>query len=120
MAIELMASEEYVDAAIAAVQTFKKLVVDSLPSAEAADDKTIYLVPRTGSETPDLCDEYVVVGETGSRRWERIGGIGIAQHQQLTPVYSQTPTFSEWTFSGDSAGAGRHWEVYWSVDDGYI
>jgi hypothetical protein len=31
----------------------------------------------------------------------------------LTPVYSQTPTFSEWTFSGTSPSSEHHWEVIW-------
>ena len=30
----------------------------------------------------------------------------LTQHQQLTPVYSQTPTFSEWVFSGDGVQPG--------------
>lgn len=63
-----------VDAKVAGVQTFRKLLVDSLPAIETADDKAIYLVPRGDGDEPDLCDEYVVAGEGSSRRWERIGG----------------------------------------------
>ena len=140
-----------VDAKVAGVQTFQKLVVNELPSAEAADYKTIYLVPRAGSETPDLCDEYTVVGDVGARRWEKIGGgtavditldnavTNASAHgvkssgiwsaiwgaltavpgfsslydwcvaqlagkastadATLTPIYSDTPTFSEWAIS---------------------
>lgn len=36
---------------------------------------------------------------------------------QLTPIHSQTPTFSEWTFDGTEAGLGYHWEVEWNSGD---
>lgn len=35
----------------------------------------------------------------------------------LTPVYSQTPTFSEWTFSGTEPPTGYHWEANYDPID---
>lgn len=35
----------------------------------------------------------------------------------LTPIYSDMPTFSEWTFDGTEAGLGYHWEVEWDSGD---
>ena len=39
----------------------------------------------------------------------------LTENSVLSPIYSQTPTFSEWTFSGTSPSSGRHWEVVWDV-----
>ncbi len=95
-----------VDAKVAGVQTFQKLVVNELPSAESADDKTIYLVPRAGSETPDLCDEYVVVGAAGSRRWEKIGG-GTAVDLTLDDTVTRT--------SANGVKSSGIWSAIWGA-----
>lgn len=40
----------------------------------------------------------------------------LTQHQQLTPVYSQTPTFSEWTFSGSRIDPSKNYSLVLSSD----
>lgn len=56
----------------------KFLVVQTLPSAAAADAKAIYLVPRAESEAGNIYDEYVVVeGDGGTKEWEKIGSTDI-------------------------------------------
>ena len=68
-----------VDAKIAAVQSFQKYIVQTLPDPETADMKGLYLVPtgETTEEGDDLCEEFTVVGEVGEKRWELIGGTKI-------------------------------------------
>ncbi|MCR5839878.1 MAG: hypothetical protein K6G94_09640 [Kiritimatiellae bacterium] len=43
----------------------------------------------------------------------------LTQHQQLVPVYSQTPTFSDWSFSGLPNGitvtSFYHYSNYWTI-----
>ena len=111
-------TQSEVDTKIASAQTFSKSIVETLPEAASADDKTIYLVPRANSETPDLCDEYVVVEELGAKRWERIGGTTIdvdgKRDKTDLAVYDR---LANWT---SSSGAVARWDhgTFWLLAPG--
>lgn len=49
-------------------------IVDKLPETAELDDKTIYMVPKAGSDEQDnLYDEYFVITKDGTKRAEKIG-----------------------------------------------
>ncbi|MBQ5474603.1 MAG: hypothetical protein IIT65_07840 [Lachnospiraceae bacterium] len=54
-------------------------IVDSLPDVSLADSKSIYLVPKTGTETNNIYFEYICVTEVNpldqseTKYWEKIG-----------------------------------------------
>lgn len=115
-----------VDTKIAGVQTFQKYLVNELPDPEVADYKGLYLVP-TGETTPegDLCYEYTVVGEVGSRRWEKIGGttVDLSDYYDKNAVnnlmagkqdkltFDDTPTVG----SNNPVKSGGIWSALWGT-----
>jgi hypothetical protein len=115
-----------VDTKIAGVQTFKKYLVQTLPDADEADMKGLYLVP-TGetSEEGDLCEEWTVVEENGEKRWELIGGTtvdlsdyydkdavdNLLDDKQDTLTFDNAPT----TRSNNPVKSGGIWAMLWGT-----
>jgi hypothetical protein len=63
------ANKKYVDDAIAAAGHLKRMVVQSLPSAESADPNTLYMVLALSG---DHYEEYMVIDGT----WDMVGSTG--------------------------------------------
>lgn len=70
-----------INALIGAISTLNLLVVQTLPT-EDISATTIYLVPRSTSETNNIYDEYIYV----SNAWEKIGSTDI----DLSNYYTKT------------------------------
>lgn len=62
---------DFVTAAIAGVSTFHAEIVASLPSAGASN--ILYLVAKTSSESGNIYDEYLYIGDS----WELVGSTGM-------------------------------------------
>lgn len=62
-------NKKYVDDAIAAAGHLKRLIVETLPSAESADVNTLYMVP---AQSGDHYEEYMVINGT----WDMVGSTG--------------------------------------------
>lgn len=62
---------------------FNIIIVDSLPDVSLADSKSIYLVPKTDTQTGNIYFEYICVTEVNplyqseTKYWEEIGDIEI-------------------------------------------
>lgn len=62
-------NKKYVDDAIAAAGHLKRLIVETLPSAESADVNTLYMVP---AQSGDHYEEYMVINGA----WDMVGSTG--------------------------------------------
>lgn len=83
-----------IDNLISSISTIDILVVESLPT-ENISHTTIYLVPKSDSETSDVYDEYIYVSSKSS--WEMIGNtvIDLSNYLQKTgDASSTTVTFT--------------------------
>ena len=68
-----------VDALIAAISTMTMLVVQTLPTQDISTT-TIYLVPKSASQTDNVYDEYIYVNNA----WEKIGDTQIDLSNYVT------------------------------------
>lgn len=62
-------NKKYVDDAIAAAGHLKRLIIETLPSAESADVNTLYMVP---AQSGDHYEEYMVINGA----WDMVGSTG--------------------------------------------
>lgn len=84
----------------------KFIVVNSLPSAAAADPLAIYLVPKASAQTQNIYDEYVRVEPTeGTYAWEKIGdtqidlsGYATKEDATLNKRGEHGSEYSEWEY----------------------
>ena len=87
-------SKAEVDALVAAIQQFRLIAVNTLPTASADTLNKIYLVPSSNPQTQNVKDEYItlVVEEQGTTTysWECIGSTEV----NLTNYYTKSQTDS--------------------------
>lgn len=86
-----------INALIGAISTLNLLVVQTLPT-EDISTTTIYLVPKTTSETNNVYDEYIYV----SNAWEKIGSTEV----DLSNYYTKTETNALLNDKQDTLTAG--------------
>ena len=96
-------SKAEVDALVAAIQQFRLIAVNTLPTASAETLNKIYLVPSSNPQTQNVKDEYItlVVEEQGTTTysWECIGSTEV----NLTNYYTKSQTDSAITAAINAA-----------------
>lgn len=88
-----------INALIGAISTLNLLVVQTLPT-EDISTTTIYLVPKTTSETNNIYDEYIYV----SNAWEKIGSTEV----DLSNYYTKTEADALLDDKQDTLTAGNN------------
>lgn len=68
---------EALEAKVDAIKGFNYQVVNTLPTASAETEGTIYLIPSTESEEQNIKDEYITIKDGNTYKWEQIGSTAI-------------------------------------------
>lgn len=95
------------DALISAIDEFNVEVVSSLPAT--GEERTIYLVPKSGGSSPNVRDEYMWINNA----WELIGDTDV----DLTNYYTKTETDNLLDDKQDTLTAGSNIQI---AQDGTI
>lgn len=77
-----------------ATSGLSRKVVTELPSVESALENVIYMILRTdnvGAEDKDVYDEYLLMGEEGSKRFELLGNTAV----DLTDYYTKSQVYTK-------------------------
>ena len=103
------ATKQYVDSAIAGVNSFEYEVVTSLPTASASTMHKIYLMAdSTNKESQDNYDEYItVLTGTSTYTWEKIGNttLDLSGYVPTTRTVNGKALSTDITLSASDVGA---------------
>ena len=103
------ATKQYVDSAIAGVNSFEYEVVESLPTASASTMHKIYLMAdSTNKESQDNYDEYItVLTGTSTYTWEKIGNttLDLSGYVPTTRTVNGKALSADITLSASDVGA---------------
>lgn len=83
-------AKAYVDAQVGAIHKFDVVVADELPTASADTMYKLYLIPKSGSKTGNVKEEWITVrsGAEGSYTyaWEKVGDTEVDLTGYLRPI----------------------------------
>lgn len=103
------ATKQYVDSAIAGVNSFEYEVVTALPTASASTMHKIYLMAdSTNKESQDNYDEYItVLTGTSTYTWEKIGNttLDLSGYVPTTRTVNGKALSADITLSASDVGA---------------
>lgn len=80
------------NSAIAGINQFTYIAVDTLPTASASTMYKIYLVPNTDAGGQDIKDEYITILTGSSYVWEKLGNtsVDLSDYLQISNLASTT------------------------------
>lgn len=81
-----------ISSAVANADHLKRTIVNTLPSVDAADEHTIYMVPKAsgavGSGTNNGYDEYMLIKSGDTKKFEKIGDSAVDLTNYATKAYA--------------------------------
>jgi len=81
-----------ISSAVANADHLKRTIVNTLPSVDAADEHTIYMVPKAsgavGSGTNNGYDEYMLIVSGSTKKFEKIGDSAVDLTNYATKAYA--------------------------------
>lgn len=81
-----------ISSAVANADHLKRSIVNTLPSVDAADEHTIYMVPKAsgavGSGTNNGYDEYMLIKSGDTKKFEKIGDSAVDLTNYATKAYA--------------------------------
>jgi hypothetical protein len=81
-----------ISSAVANADHLKRTIVNALPSVDAADEHTIYMVPKAsgavGSGTNNGYDEYMLIVSGSTKKFEKIGDSAVDLTNYATKAYA--------------------------------